>query len=1019
MNHKKPSYLIPSLAITAGLLTLSTLAAITVDADNQPTRTLAGYALKSTNIDAGATKAYRPWFDNTSWQGDLIEYDISSTGVRSTDVDFSTNPPTTTGTNWSARTAFESAITGDSTYWTSTRKIITSTTGTDQQAFRWNSLSSTLQLALDSAGDTTAAQNDILDYVRGDRSNENGSLRTRQSILGDIIHSQPVYVGKPTGDFTLTGYPAFKDTARDGRIYVGANDGMLHVFNETDGSEVYAYIPSMLIPNLKALSNNSYTHSYFADGQLKAGDAYIGTDWKTILAGGMGAGAKGFFVLDITDPNLISETANTGTDQKILWEKTDDDLGYIHGAPSIAQLPDGNWYAVTGNGYASTNGDVKLYLLNLGDGSTTTMTALSDTANGLSAATFVDVNHDFMVDFAYAGDLKGNLWRFDLSDLTSTPTKLFAGEVDKPITVAPDVTFHPNGDYLVYFGTGSLLSNEDLTDTTQQSIYAIWDRYSAITDTCRSGVSGDLLCQTFTSATHTGSATDVRVATQNIPNWSEHKGWRIDLPDTGERLLGHPQLRGGRLELISTTPTLTSANNWLINLDYLSGGDAGNILYDLNNNLVLDNTDKVTVSAVSRTPIAINLGEGYLSQPSIARLEKGTDILFINGLIIDTGTTASPCTGACTGGILAGHIDVDTDTVLGDTTNHHTHEYDDLYDLTYMDYFDLKDGGDLLTDATVGIDPANQKLIAVISNADLSPGGVLTIGDKQWNVVEYQKMIQLKLEAWDGVSALLDNDGDSLDFTLNQVNSAVGGSGTVRISFDDQAIITGGLIPTQTDCVNDNSDLTNGRWRNGALTLHILDLASIEVTATVKAYTVQNPPDLVPSIDLASGTVTLIDAGINYGGVRANINNSTAFLYESTLFWHYEGACYGDAQWETDRANSTFTDAEFSTFVTNLNVVASTELAALGSYVCTNYDSDNDCTDPAYTALLNSITTQITALLPNYMGGTESLAITVANSNGTFTLVSSTPPTDATEDFKPVLGPKPPQGRVSWIDLRR
>ena len=1014
MKQDRKPHPFACLVTIISFFSAATMAAVTVDAVNQPTRRLAGYALKSTNLPAGSTTAYRPWFDNTSWQGDLIEYTITNTGLRSTDVDYTVNPPTTAGSNWSARTTFASNIAGDAMYWSSARKIITSTTGINQLAFRWNNLTAGLKQALDSTGDPLVAQNDVLDYIRGDRSKEGVNFRTRQSILGDIIHSTPLYVGQPTGDYSLPGYATFKDTARAGRLYVGANDGMLHVFNESDGSEVYAYIPSMLIHKLKNLTNTPYSHTFFVDGALRAGDAYIGATWKTILAGGMGAGEKGFFVLDITNPNLSSETTSTGTNKKILWEKTSNDLGYIHGAPSIVKLPDGNWYVATGNGYASTNGDAQLYLLNLSNGNTTTMTALMDTDNGLSVPTFIDINQDYMVDFAYAGDLKGNLWRFDLSNLNSSPTKLFSAGIDKPITVAPDVTFHPNGDYLVYFGTGSLLSNEDLTNTSQQSVYAIWDRYSAVTDTCRSGVTGDLLCQTFTIALHS-SGTTARVATQYPPNWKEHKGWRIDLPDTGERLLDHPQLRAGRLEFVSTTPTQTGANNWLFNLDYLSGGDGGKVLFDLNNNQLLDNADKVTVSAASRTPVAIDLGAGYRSQPNIAHLGNGTDVLFINGLDVDTGTTATPCIGACAGGLEGGYVDVDTDTALGGATNDHTHEYDNQFNLTYMDYFALKDGHELLTSATTGIDAANQKLIAVISNADLSPGGVLTIGNKQWNVVEYQKMTQQKLQAWDGVSALLDNDGDPLAFTLNQVNSTVGGTGTVRISFDDQAIITGGLIPTQTSCVKDKLNIVNDRWRDGALTLQLLDLAKIDVNVTPKAYTIQDPTDLVENVNLSTGTIVLNENGVRYGGIHASLSNPAAFVYESTLFWHYKGVCYGDSQWTTDRSNYGFTIDEFNTFLSDLNATASTELATLRSYVCTAYDKNNDCTDADYSDLLTTITKHIMELLPNYLGDPELLATTAAS----FTAIAPSPPTDATGDFSPVLGPNPPKGRVSWIDLRR
>ena len=144
--------------------------------------------------------------------------------------------------------------------------------------------------------------------------------------------------------------------------------------------------------------------------------------------------------------------------------------------------------------------------------------------------------------------------------------------------------------------------------------------------------------------------------------------------------------------------------------------------------------------------------------------------------------------------------------------------------------YNVTDDGDIVVEGD--IDEDTQKLVALIANADLSPGAVLIIGDRSWNVVEYQKLIQKQLAAWSNGSEsdLVDDDGEPLAFTLDEINSAKGGSGTLRIAFDDQAILTGGLIPN-TSCVDDDPLgllAEKGRWRKGALTLQLLDYNAIK-----------------------------------------------------------------------------------------------------------------------------------------------------------------------------------------------
>ena len=437
-----------------------------------PLGSLAPIVLSNADLRSNTTKGYRPWFENGSWQGDLVEYTVTSSGLLSTSVDFTQPSPTNSGANWSALVRFADREAANSNYWDADRKIIT-WNGSSQVPFRFTDagIGADNMALLDPNAEDDASS--ILDYVRGDRSGEypSGQLRKRTSILGDIIHSKPVYVAAPNANYTGDNYAEWaagkKD--REPRVYVGANDGMLHVFDAETGDEVYAYIPSMLMGSLSALTARPYQHRYYVDGEMSVRDAYFDGDWHTLLAGSLGAGGKGFFALDITDPDLASESANTGTNEKILFEfdaSGDNDLGFSFSRPVIARLNDGDWYVITGNGFSSVNGVAILYLVNLEDLTVTKLSTSSGSAaspNGLSSPGLLDTNRDGAVDYAYAGDIDGNLWKFDLSSesanswavaYSGTPLHPTAG--DQSIIQPPQIARHPQNGYMLYFATGRL-----------------------------------------------------------------------------------------------------------------------------------------------------------------------------------------------------------------------------------------------------------------------------------------------------------------------------------------------------------------------------------------------------------------------------------------------------------------------------------------------------------------------------------------------------------------------------------
>ena len=660
------------------LITNPLYAAAVFDPSTVPLFNIAPYVVSNSNVSEGGAKAYRPWFENGSWQGDIIQYDISSTGDKTTTVDYTVQPPTTPttpGSNWSARIKFDAAVgSAPTTYWDTGREIIFHD-GTNQKAFRHANLSAPQKIALSSNN---------LDYIRGDQSREtdqtNGTLRKRFNLLGDIIHSNPVYVAAPDSRFTgLPGYGAFKAAKanRAARVYVGANDGMLHAFNADTGSEEWAYVPSMLINNLYKLTQWPSSHIYTVDGQLSEGDMDFDNaadtySWRSILAGGLGSGGKGFFILDITNPTLSAEeSTDTTVDKKILKELdgSDADIGYIYGKAQIARLPDvhsDEWVVMTGNGYGSTSGLAKLILIDK-DGNVDKYLTDGTTGNGLSAPTLVDVGNDFDVDIAYAGDLKGNLWKFDLTDATRpNATLLYPSTVnanaDKPITTAPDVRRHPSGGYLVYFATGSLLSKADSISTAAQSVYAIWDGAPAGNTT--------LLTQTLSTETHSytnnaGTPDDltddttvtktVRTSTNEVMDWATYKGWQVDLNISGERVVSGITIRADRLQFVSHNPLSGDHGDaWLLQLNYLNGGTGANVFLDLNIDGYLNSDDK----ANNKIPLGIQLGYGSFSEPSIIRVSGSRDNMYINGLFLEY---TEGCTVNCPSGFQGGHIDVETD----------------------------------------------------------------------------------------------------------------------------------------------------------------------------------------------------------------------------------------------------------------------------------------------------------------------------------------------------------------------
>lgn len=383
---------------------------------------------------------------------------------------------------------------------------------------------------------------DYVAYLRGDRTQT--KYRARTSALGDIVNSRPTAVGRPEfpyADQFNPGYGAFKSTHRDRKtvVYVGANDGMLHAFDgsiavKTDssgnkitspGEELFAFVPSFsyngaataATTGLAALGNPDYQHRYFVDGTAQNFDVDFGRtkgatsttpDWRTVLIGGLGKGGKGYYAIDITNPT--SWTSETEVASKVLWEfpRTTDSvtiarMGYSFNEPMVVRTKKYDWTVIFTSGYNNSDGVGYLFLVNPRNGELleTIATPEGSTGNALSmthANAYVPLVADFIADAVYAGDMQGNLWRFDLTDKDTlpAPTKLAklmnegTPSDPQPVTTPPIVDFDPvTQKRYVVVGTGRLLADSDIARTQQQTLYAIADGRRDFGEFARTGVS--------------------------------------------------------------------------------------------------------------------------------------------------------------------------------------------------------------------------------------------------------------------------------------------------------------------------------------------------------------------------------------------------------------------------------------------------------------------------------------------------------------------------------------------------
>jgi type IV pilus assembly protein PilY1 len=592
------------------------------------------------NIEAYRLKANGSFETNYTWRaGQLLRNRTSGSNGTSGDNgntrQIITNSGNKSTTNTTAGTAFR---------WASLPAAYI----TQMTTASTNTLSSTnAQLTLNYIrGDQTLENASTGLRVRGD------------NMLGPIVNATPYMQSTPAANFLESQYPGYRQfvTSQKSRaklLWAGVNDGMLHAFNPDTGAEVFAYVPGTLANRLAEIPLQRGTAARtrvnganftldtterqpdttvwaYVDGSPFTADvktnivaatsttAETGT-WRTYAFSTLGRGGKGFFALDVTDTATLTE-GNANSIFK--WQFTSDDdsdLGYIvndiktnantYQPNPIVKLNNGKFGLILNNGYKSTNGKAVLYIIFVDGPSATSgnwiaspsanynyVKIIADvgTGNGLSAPTWIDRDNNGTADVVYAGDLKGNMWKFDISNIdpsqwavayktsagsnrplftaqytdttTSTTTAL-------PITTAPEYVYPSFDGLIINFGTGKSFETGDFPNTNvKQRFYGLWDS-PTFTSTASTGtgpmVAADmstLVTRTYVRDASTGyitataNSTTNGVSTYTAIDWATNYGWYFNLPGSGEALLSDPDISGGYLIFPTVRPKTTTTD---------------------------------------------------------------------------------------------------------------------------------------------------------------------------------------------------------------------------------------------------------------------------------------------------------------------------------------------------------------------------------------------------------------------------------------------------------------------------
>ena len=535
--------------------------------------------------------AFEASYTTGSWVGDVV----------AREMDPITAKPREGEPRWSARAKLETV--------SAASRRIYFRNATMLSDFTWDNLGSTLKAHFQNACSASPVKltqcatlseahqasinegSSLVAYLRGDRSRETTSataplFRERKARLGDIINSKPIHVGAPPFDYGDGGYAEFKaaQAARRKVLYFGANDGMLHAVDAGTGEELWAYIPTAVMPNLHKLADVKYgstigqPHVFFVDGKTVQGDVKIGDAWKTILVGGLNKGGRAYYALDITNPD----------EPKSLWEFAHNDsiahenLGLSYGEPVISKLENGTWTVAFGSGYNNVSpgdGKGRLFVVNAATGAIERNIATAEgstaTPSGLAKINvWRKSSNDNTAQRFYGGDLLGKLWRFDVDRLVQPyqsamvlAQMLDASGTPQPITTEPKLREYDKQP-LIAVATGRYLGRSDIDDKGVQSIAAIRD---PLTPT---GWGVVRTHSAFKKVTVNKSGNTASGSAETV-DWRSGAGWWTDFPTAGERVALPMEWDGPRLLVAATLPDgdqcVSGGSSWLYSFG-LAGG---------------------------------------------------------------------------------------------------------------------------------------------------------------------------------------------------------------------------------------------------------------------------------------------------------------------------------------------------------------------------------------------------------------------------------------------------------------
>lgn len=557
-----------------------------------------GLSTADTRSSATGVANFAAQFDASSWSGDVVartlSFDPGTGGTSSTDV-------------W--RFADKLATQASGSGWDTGRYMVTYNTTTNLPVpFRLASISSAQSAALDTSYRNTGDAADYLNYLRGDRSQEMNSTvagsskayRTRVALVGDIVNAKLAVVGPPSlalSDATNPGYGAYKQAkaSRTTVVVAPTNAGVVHVIDgtlntATSGKELFAYVPGGVyvgptntpaVNGLQWVGNPAFDHRYLVDGPLTSMDVDFGktvggsgTDWRSIVVGGMGKGGKRIYALDLTDLTNVSSEATAAT--KVLWEFTDTDMGYQYGAPLVTKLAQYGWVVIVPAGMNNPSGKNHLYILNARTGAllqrVDTPSGVSAQADGGStsspsgmstlAAYYPDVT-SLQAESVYAGDLRGAMWRFDLRATTGAyPLGLKLAQANdqagtaEPITTAPVIVIQPGSSRrFVAFGTGRLLDSSDLNNNQVQRMYAMVDGNGSTFNTATDlppGVGFPILPSNLKQLTDVSAPAAI--------DYTQLMGWYLPVA-SGYRIIIDPAYYGSTVAFAATLPNNSNPCN--------------------------------------------------------------------------------------------------------------------------------------------------------------------------------------------------------------------------------------------------------------------------------------------------------------------------------------------------------------------------------------------------------------------------------------------------------------------------